>query len=90
VDRVHGRAGAVDSPFGKMPRYEDLNWKGLAFDKAAYGRITDIAKTDAEAEVVGVKEWFGKFGGHLPKPLEAEREKLAQRVAAQQETWRAE
>ena len=89
VDRVHSRAGAVDSPFGKMPRYEDLNWSGLAFDKAAYARITDIGKADAQAEVAGVQEWYAKFGDHLPKELKAEHEALAKRVAAQPETWSA-
>jgi phosphoenolpyruvate carboxykinase (GTP) len=34
VDRVHGRA-AVESPLGWMPRYEDLDWKGLDFSRAS-------------------------------------------------------
>jgi len=89
VDRVRGRAGAVDSPFGVMPRYDDLHWDGLAFDRAAYRRITDIGKADAEREVAGVREWYAKFGEHLPKALETQLEALAQRVAAMPETWRA-
>jgi phosphoenolpyruvate carboxykinase (GTP) len=89
VDRVHGRASAVDSPFGKMPSYADLNWTGLAFDKAAYGKITDIAKADAQAEVDGVREYFAKFGDHLPKALAGEVDALAKRVAAQPEVWSA-
>ena len=31
VDRVNGKADAVESPFGFMPRHQDLNWKGLDF-----------------------------------------------------------
>jgi phosphoenolpyruvate carboxykinase (GTP) len=73
-----------------MPRYEDLNWEGLAFDEAAYARISDIAKADAQAEVAGVKEWYGKFGDHLPKPLAGELDGLAKRVEAQPEVWSAE
>ena len=89
VDRVHGRAGAVDSPFGKMPKYDDLNWDGLAYDKAAYHKIADIAKADAQQEIEGVKEWFAKFGDHLPKALSGELDKLAKRVAGQPEVWSA-
>ena len=67
----------------------DLNWDGLAFDKAAYARISDVAKADAQAEVEGVKEWYAKFGDHLPKALAGELDKLEQRVAGQAETWTA-
>jgi hypothetical protein len=28
---VHGQAFAVESPVGWMPRFEDLDWKGLEF-----------------------------------------------------------
>ncbi len=87
VDRVHGRAKAVEGPIGLMPRYEDLNWNGLAFDRAAYGRITDIRRDKAEREVEGVATWFAKFGDRLPAELKAEEAALAQRVAAQPETW---
>jgi len=87
VDRVHGRAGAVDGPFGRMPRYEDLTWEGLDYDRAAYHRIMDLRRAEAEREVEGVQEWFKRFGAHLPKELEAERQTLAQRVAALPETW---
>jgi len=90
VGRVHGRASAVESPFGKMPRYDDLDWNGLAFDRAAYRKITDIGKADAQAEVDGVQEWYAKFGDHLPAALKAEHAALARRVAAQPETWSAE
>jgi phosphoenolpyruvate carboxykinase (GTP) len=89
VDRVRGRAKAVASPFGLMPRYEDLHWEGLAFDREAYGRISDIRKDEAEREVEGVKEWYGKFGDHLPKPLAGELDGLAKRVEAQPEVWSA-
>ena len=78
VDRVHGRAEAVESPFGLMPRYEDLTWDGLAFDRAAYERITDIRRDKLQREVEGVAEWFAKFGDHLPTALEGEQEKLGE------------
>jgi len=89
VDRVHGRAGAVDSPFGLMAKYEDLRWDGLAYSRESYQQVTDIGKADAQREVDGVREWYAKFGERLPKELAAQLENLAQRVAAMPETWRA-
>ena len=50
---------------------------------------SDIAKADAQAEVAGVREWYGKFGDHLPKPLAGELDGLAKRVEAQPEVWSA-
>ena len=29
VERAHGRAVGIESPLGWMPRYQDLDWKGL-------------------------------------------------------------
>ena len=90
VDRVHGRATAVEGPIGLMPRYEDLRWDGLAFDREAYRRITDIRRDKAEREVEGVKEWFAKFDDRLPAELRTELAALDKRVAAQPEVWSAE
>ena len=87
VDRVHGRAEAVAGPIGLMPRYEDLHWDGLAFDRAAYARITDIRRDKAEREVEGVATWFAKFGDRLPAEMKTEEEAFARRVAAEPETW---
>ena len=90
VDRVRGRAGKpVDGPFGLMPKFEDLRWDGLTYDRESYRRITDIAKADAQSEVDGVRDWYAKFGERLPKELAAELEDLAKRVATMPESWSA-
>jgi len=87
VDRVHGRAGAVDGPLGRMPGYADLTWDGLDFDPAAYRRIAELRRDELEREVAGVGEWFARFGERLPPGLEEERRALASRVAALPEVW---
>ena len=50
VDRVRGRAGAVESPFGMMPTYEDITWAGLDFSKDKYLKIMNISRDGAMAE----------------------------------------
>ena len=90
VDRVHGRATAVDGPLGLMPRYDDLNWNGLQYDRAAFRKITDVRREAAQGEVEGVTGWFAKFGEHLPKALADQLAEFAKRVVAMPETWRAD
>jgi phosphoenolpyruvate carboxykinase (GTP) len=87
VDRVHGRASAVESPFGLMPRYEDLNWKGLDFSKERFLGITDITRDGALEEAGAIHEYFAKFGSHLPAELETERGKLQKRAESAPATW---
>ena len=87
VDRVHDRVGAVESPFGLMPRYEDLNWDGLDFPKEKYLSITDITRDGAIEEARAIGEYFQQFGSHLPPQLEAERQKLQARAEKSPEVW---
>ncbi|HXY69332.1 MAG TPA: phosphoenolpyruvate carboxykinase (GTP) [Gemmatimonadales bacterium] len=90
VDRVRGRARAAEGPFGYMPRWQDLDWKGLDYGRAAYAKITDIRKEEAQREVDSVRRWFPKLGDRLPVALRLEVARLAGRVASQPDTWRAE
>jgi phosphoenolpyruvate carboxykinase (GTP) len=87
VDRVHGHADAVESPFGLMPRYEDLNWRGLDFSKDQFLGIMDIARDGVLEEAAAIAEYFAKFGSHLPPELEVERKKLQKRAEGAPGTW---
>jgi phosphoenolpyruvate carboxykinase (GTP) len=88
VDRVNDKVGAVQSPFGLMPRYEDITWGGLTFTKAQYEQIMDINRSGALSETDEIKEFFGKFGAHLPKELEHQRQEFAQRAEKAPEVWK--
>lgn len=87
VDRVHDRVGAVESPFGLSPRYEDIPWEGLNFSKAQYEMIMDISRTGALSEAEEIKGYFAKFGSDLPSDLEQLRGQLAQRAEKAPELW---
>jgi phosphoenolpyruvate carboxykinase (GTP) len=88
VDRVRDRAGAVKSPFGLMPRHQDLNWNGLAFDLKRFHAIMDIDRAEAKREAEDQKSFFAGFGARLPAAFEAQRQALARRVDAAPEVWR--
>ncbi len=87
VDRVNGKAEAVESPFGLMPRYNDLTWTGIDFDTVKYHGITDINREGALGEAEALKEYFAKFGSALPPELEKQRQALADRAGKAPEVW---
>jgi phosphoenolpyruvate carboxykinase (GTP) len=87
VERVQGRAEAVESPFGLMPRYEDITWAGLDFSKEKYKGITDINREGAMAEAEALKDYFAKFGKDLPPEMEKQRQALAERAKEAPEVW---
>ncbi|HZT52618.1 MAG TPA: phosphoenolpyruvate carboxykinase (GTP) [Stellaceae bacterium] len=81
VDRIHGRAPeAVASPFGLMPRYQDLNWQGLAFPKEKFAKIMAVDPAEARAEARDQEELFDRFGSRLPNELEEQRQQLLRRI----------
>ncbi len=83
VDRVKGRAQKpVESPFGLMPHYQDLNWQGLAFPQERFAKIMTIDPREARNEALDQQELFDRFGNRLPSELEEERKKLLNRVEA--------
>ena len=88
VDRVKGKAEAVESPFGTMPKREDLVWEGLDFDTDTFYSIMDIAKANGLAEAEELKGHFGQFGDKLPPELEAERQKLVERLEGAPDVWK--
>ncbi|MBI3707943.1 MAG: phosphoenolpyruvate carboxykinase (GTP) [Proteobacteria bacterium] len=89
VDRVHGRAGAVESPFGHMPRYQDLNWDGFKLDHATFHAIMDINRDEAMREAEDQKTHFALFGDRLPAELELHRMMLAARLSTAPTVWKS-
>jgi len=87
VDRVHGRAEAVESPFGLVPRYRDINWQGLDYAPETYRELMEIGHDEARAEAEDQKSHFARFGDRLPEAMERQRQKLLDRIAAAPETW---
>jgi len=88
TDRVNGKAEAVESPFGLMPRREDMNWQGLDFDADTFYKLMEVDKAAGQAEAEDQKAHFDKFGDHLPGEMETQREKLIQRLDQAPDVWK--
>ncbi|MGQ9368075.1 phosphoenolpyruvate carboxykinase (GTP) [Azospirillum sp. ST 5-10] len=90
VDRVRGRAGTpMESPFGYMPHYRDINWNGLDFSEERFHRIMDVSTDEAKAEAEDQADFFARFGHHLPAELEEERAAFLARLDGAPQVVRA-
>lgn len=87
VSRVHGRAYALESPLGWMPRYEDLDWNGLKFSKEQYAEIMSVDADEWKREALMHEELFIKLYDRLPKEFTYELNLLLSRVWRSPERW---
>jgi phosphoenolpyruvate carboxykinase (GTP) len=87
VDRCRGRAFGVESPIGWVPTYEALNWEGLAFSKDKFYEIMNIDRERARHEANDQEELFTRFGDHLPREMELQRELFLARLHHSPEVW---
>ena len=70
VERSHGRAVGIESPLGWMPRYQDLNWKGLEdFSESDFRTCMSIDRSEWDAELLDVEELFMKLHTRLPNEM---------------------
>jgi phosphoenolpyruvate carboxykinase (GTP) len=80
VDRVDGRIGGQRNAFGVTPRYEDLNWQGLEFDRSHYEHATRIDASEWQAELALHDELFGTLAHGLPAELPATKARIEARL----------
>ncbi len=87
IGRVKGKTGAVESPIGWMPTYEDINWEGLDFSVEKFDEIMDIDTELWKQEVLGHEELFEKMYDKLPKEFTFMRELLLSSLWRSPEKW---
>jgi len=79
VERCEGKAGAAETPIGRMPRFEDLEWQGLdnKVGKDMFGKLTQVDAKLWKDELKDHDELFGKLESRLPQELKSLRDELA-------------
>ena len=89
VERVRGRAIAVEGPIGWMPRYEDLDWRGMEFSRRDFERLLTINREEWQQEVLLHEELFIKLYDRLPKELLSVRDLILSSLWRMPEGWGA-
>jgi phosphoenolpyruvate carboxykinase (GTP) len=80
VGRCAGTAKAADTPIGRLPTKDAVNFSGLDLAPGVVDELLSIDREEWKAEANGVGEFFAKFGSRLPSELGQEREKLIRRL----------
>jgi phosphoenolpyruvate carboxykinase (GTP) len=79
VNRVNGKVDANDTLYGQVPKYEDINWNGLAYDQGTFDELMAIDNERSKREVEDQTSLFEKIGDHLPEEMkQIQQEMLSQ------------
>ena len=80
LKRAFGEVDAVETPIGYVPKPEDINLEGSGVDEETLKGLLSVDPELWKQEVAGIREFYAKFGGKLPKELRGELDALEQRL----------
>jgi len=88
IDRVHGNRPAVESSLGRMPHYEDLDWRGMEdFTREQFNELMSIDREAWKKEVHSQDELFSELYDKLPKEFIFMRELLLSSLWRSPKHW---
>ena len=76
VERARGKSIGVETPLGWMPRYEDMDWRGIDFTREQFDAVMNIDRDLWLKEIAMHDELFFKLYDRLPKEMTFIRELL--------------
>lgn len=79
VQRVNGQSFGTETPIGWMPRFEDVDWRGLDLSKDQWAELMRIDRETLKTQTLGHEELFLKLWDHIPKELLWQRDMLISR-----------
>ncbi len=80
IDRCEGKADAVETPIGFVPKAEDINLEGLDIGVDTVKGLLQVDKDLWVKELDGIKEFYAQFGDRLPAKLQSELDGLEARL----------
>jgi phosphoenolpyruvate carboxykinase (GTP) len=81
IDRVEGRAGAAETPVGRLPLVEDVDLEGLALSQDALDVLFGFDREGWQAEFGAIGEFLAEYGERMPAALAAEQRRIAGELA---------
>jgi phosphoenolpyruvate carboxykinase (GTP) len=91
VARARGKAVAVESPIGWMPRYQDINWEGIDnFSEEDFRKAMSIERDDWDKELLQHDELFIRLYDRIPKEMLAIRDLTLSAMWRSPDHWEME
>jgi phosphoenolpyruvate carboxykinase (GTP) len=88
VERAKGQAASIESPLGWVPRYGDLDWRGMeGFSEEQFEQVMTIDREKWKQEVLSHDELFVKLYDRLPKEMIFIRELILSALWRSPEKW---
>jgi phosphoenolpyruvate carboxykinase (GTP) len=81
IERIEGRAAAIDTPIGRIPAPDGLDVDGLDMSEADLANAIKVDVEQWRNEIPSIEEWFEKIGDKVPSSLRDELESLKLRLA---------
>ncbi|HMT08050.1 MAG TPA: phosphoenolpyruvate carboxykinase (GTP) [Pyrinomonadaceae bacterium] len=85
VERSRGVSKGVETPLGWMPRYSDMDWRGLDFTEEQWNKVMNLDRDMWLQEIAMHDELFFKLYDRLPKEMTFIRELLVSNLWRSQE-----
>jgi phosphoenolpyruvate carboxykinase (GTP) len=82
VERVNGKAQAVQSALGWIPKYEDIDWNGLEFTQKQFENVMNIDAELWKKEIQLHEELFLSLQDKLPKELNSMCKQLLSKISS--------
>ena len=80
IERIEGRAAAVDTPIGQVPAPGALDVEGLDLSQEQLSQALAVDVEQWRAEIPLIEEWFDKIGDKVPSSLHDELASLKLRL----------
>jgi phosphoenolpyruvate carboxykinase (GTP) len=80
MERLEGKAAAVETPIGFVPTGDSIDLTGLDMTPAQVEEAVRVDPQEWATELASIEDWYANFGGSLPDALQAELARLKARL----------
>ena len=84
-ERCNGSADAIDTPIGKMPTLDGIDFNGLEMNETDKASLLRVDVEGWLQELPGIEEYYDSFGNHLPEELRQQIKALKKRLESTQQ-----